>query len=93
MKTDYEYIHFVKIEDKPKTSVWSCRNTHHGEELGQILWFAKWRQYCYVPSTQAWYSIGCLRDIASFIEELERDRKEKVVASQNAGFCLTPERI
>jgi hypothetical protein len=42
MKTIYQYIHFVKIADKPKTSVWSCRNTRCGAELGIVEWYPAW---------------------------------------------------
>lgn len=31
----YKYIHFIKIAEKPKTSIWSCRNNKSGTELGQ----------------------------------------------------------
>lgn len=71
MKTEYQYIHFVKIADKPKTSIWSCKNSHHGNELGRIQWYGPWRQYVYSPTVQAVYSIGCLVDIADFIQQLK----------------------
>ena len=70
LKTEYQYIRFVKAADKPKTSVWSCRNRRSGDELGVIKWYGAWRQYCYFSSTQAVYSKGCLDDIADFISHL-----------------------
>lgn len=30
MKTQYEYISFVEIEEKPKTKVWGCVNNNSG---------------------------------------------------------------
>ncbi|KKL76429.1 hypothetical protein LCGC14_2045000 [marine sediment metagenome] len=63
----YEYVHFEKVEDKPKTSVWSCRNNNSEEELGVVKWYAPWRCYCYFPTVQAVYSPGCLVDINDFI--------------------------
>lgn len=71
IKSIYEYLHFVKTEDKPKTSVWSCR-TRTDVELGEVKWFTSWRQYCYFPLTQAVYSNGCLKDIADFLEQLNK---------------------
>ena len=75
MKTQYKYIRFEKTEDKPKTSVWSCRNNRSSEELGIIKWYSGWRQYCYFPLTQAVYSAGCLEDINSFIGQLKELKK------------------
>lgn len=70
MKTRYKYIHFVKLRDCKKTSVWSCRNNKSEDELGQIKWYGVWRQYCYFPTIQAVYNAGCLNDIREFINEL-----------------------
>lgn len=70
MKTNYKYIHFVKVADKPKTTVWECMNSKHSEKLGIIKWYAPWRQYCYFSTVQAVYNIGCLNDITDFIASL-----------------------
>ena len=70
LKTRYKYIHFLKIADKPKTSVWSCCNNKSEEELGQIKWYPGWRQYCYFPTTQAVYSVGCFEDVNDFMRQL-----------------------
>ncbi len=75
MKTKFEFIHFVKIADKPKTSVWSCRNNRSSGELGTVAWYSAWRQYIFEPSGPSVYSKGCLDDIAGFIEQLESERK------------------
>jgi hypothetical protein len=71
MKTRYKYINFVKIADKPKTSVWSCRANRSGLELGEIKWYGPWRQYCYFPTCAAVYSVGCFEDINHFIGQLK----------------------
>lgn len=77
MKTEFQYIHFVQQPSKGITSVWSCRNIHHGEELGIIKWHNAWRQYCYFPTVQAVYSAGCLKDIVEFIGMLSDGRTKK----------------
>lgn len=76
MKTEYKYIHFVKVADKPKTSVWSCRNNATGDELGEVRWYPDWRQSCYFPVIFAVYSAGCLEDIQHFIGELKKERTD-----------------
>jgi len=80
MRTTYRYIHFVEIEKKPKTSVWSCRNNRTGGELGRVEWYGPWRQYCYSPTgssaaSQVVYSEGCLADIVAFLKQLSYARK------------------
>lgn len=67
----YQYIHFVKVADKPKTSVWSCRNNRSQAELGEVRWYAPWRRYCYFPTNKAVYSLGCMNDIIDFIGQLK----------------------
>ena len=71
MKTKYKFIHFVKIADKPKTSVWSCRNNKSNAELGEIKWYSEWRQYCYLPTIPAVYNVSCFEDINDFIKQLK----------------------
>lgn len=78
MKTDYEFISFLKKHQFAKTSVWKCFNNKHGEELGIVKWYPAWRQYCYFPTVQAVYSAGCLRDINDFISALK--------VEQHAGY-------
>lgn len=75
---NYKYVKFVKTEDKPKTSVWSCRNIKSEGELGVVKWHPAWRQYCYFPTVQAVYSAGCLADIKDFIENQMKQRNNTV---------------
>jgi hypothetical protein len=76
MKTDFEYIRFVKKPSTGTTSVWSCKNIRHGDELGIIKWYGGWRTYCFFPTVQAVYSRGCLNDITEFIDTLLKNRRE-----------------
>jgi len=78
VKTKYQYIHFVKTAEKPKTTVWSCRNNRSGEELGEVKWYGPWRQYCFHPHDFTVFNVGCLKDVCDFIEQLPRKtRMEK----------------
>ena len=72
MKTEYQFINFKVIEEKPKTKVWSCINNKSQNELGIIKWYPGWRQYCYFPTVQAVYSKGCLSDIMDFIKQITK---------------------
>ena len=81
MKTEFRYIHFVQQASKGITSVWSCRNIHHGDQLGVVKWNGAWREYCYFPTVQAVYSVECLRDIAEFIRLLANTRSTGLAAT------------
>ena len=74
---EFKYIHFALIDEKPKTTVWSCRNSKSGEELGKVKWHGPWRKYAFSPSQPSDYSAGCLEDIAGFIRILMDERKKK----------------
>jgi hypothetical protein len=70
MKTEYQHIHFIPVNRKGKTSVWHCHNNQSVELLGEIKWYAPWRQYCYFTIGQAVYSVSCHQDINDFIGQL-----------------------
>ena len=74
----YKYIHFVVVEEKPKTKVWSCRNNHSATELGRVAYYGPWRQYCFLPSEfeMLVFSAGCLDDISDFVKRLNDERKK-----------------
>jgi hypothetical protein len=76
-KLEYKYIFFKVIEKKSKTVVYGCYNNSSKAELAIIKWLPAWRQYCFFPSCPAVYSKGCLNDILSFIEEIDKERRIK----------------
>ncbi len=71
-----KYIEFNLIEEKPKTSVYSVNNLSSGIILGTIKWYPAWRQYCFFPKGNTVYSMGCINDIESFIQNLMENRKK-----------------
>lgn len=80
MKTDYQYIRFVQVPTERRlTSIWSCQNIRHGEELGRVQWNGAWRQYCFDNTCLATWSLGCLADIQDFIGQLMRERSQSKV--------------
>jgi len=70
MKTEYQFIHFEKIEDSPRHMWWSCHENKTCNELGEVRWFLSWKQYAFWPNENSVYSVGCLKDIAAFIAQL-----------------------
>ncbi len=85
MKTKFEYIHFVKVAEKPKTTVWECRHNEVIDELydednvlGVVKWYGPWRQYCFSQiALMGVFNASCLDDIAEFIRSLPRKSGKK----------------
>lgn len=77
MKTEYEYIKFVKQHTpRRKTGMYVCK-TKDNFRLGIVKWYSPWRRYCYFPTAcgNSIYSEGCLKDIIDFIKQLMDLRK------------------
>lgn len=72
------YVNFNLIEQKPKTSIFSVDNNNSGIRLGIIKWFSSWRQYCFFPTEETVFSQGCMKEIQDFIQNLKKERKEKL---------------
>lgn len=69
-----KYLFFEQLKSKPKTEVHRVHNAKHGETLGDIKWYAPWRQYCFIIDDMV-FSRGCMRDICDFIDQLMKKRK------------------
>jgi len=76
MKTEFEYLKFKKVQDKPKTSVWHIFNKKSDFILGHVAWYPSWRQYCALFAAETVFSSGCLDDISEFVTELNSQHKK-----------------
>lgn len=72
-----KYLKFVLVKFKSKTKVYAVVSVNHGDELGRIEWFSRWRQYCFMPHGMTVWNIGCLNDIQKFLDVLMISRKPK----------------
>jgi len=72
MQTQYEFIHFEKIVDSPKTSTWICVNNESGGTLGVVNYYPNWRQYCFFARSNTIFSAGCMQDIIKFMADLRQ---------------------
>ncbi len=79
IKTDYKYIHFRRQQSV--YVCYECKTNKDNNVLGFVKFYSAWRQYCFFPTSQAVYSSGCLKDIGSFLEDLNKDgySKRKIV--------------
>jgi hypothetical protein len=70
MTTRYRFIHFEQVGDH-----WTCRTNRNNDLLGTVEWFVRWREWEYVPQEGTGYSVGCLRDMADFLAQLNAQPK------------------
>jgi hypothetical protein len=59
------------------TRIWSVWNKYDDIPLGSIEWFTKFRKYSFFPLPERVFEEDCLRDIADFVVEKTRERKEE----------------
>lgn len=70
-----EQLEFIETGDTGKTKVFMVRSKHGGANLGEISWYATWRQYIFMPARITVWNTDCLDTISSFIVTLMADRK------------------
>ncbi len=70
-----KYLEFFRAGYTGKTEVYDILSKSSGFILGHIRWYSPWRQYCFWPSSQTVFNVGCLQDIQTFIAELMAERK------------------
>lgn len=64
-----QYLRFVKIAQKPKTIVVEVLNRNSGASLGEIAWYAQWRQYTFSPKAFTTFNDQCLQDIRKVVQD------------------------
>lgn len=74
MKTEYQYIIFVRLASTTKTSIWDVSTKLHNS-IGTVAWYGPWRRYCFHPANATVFSADCLADIQDFIKQLMDARK------------------
>lgn len=70
---------YVKVQpSKGKTHIFNLYSSHTDEFLGVIHWRPGWR--CYVVSYEDGIdmSSSCMKEVCSFIDDLEEKRKENL---------------
>lgn len=71
-----KYIEFDKIGDTGKTEIWNILSKKSQFILGKIRWYGQWRQYCFFPSANCIFNVGCLSDISKAIDLLMSERRK-----------------
>lgn len=73
-----QYLEFRYQGDSAsgKTQIYDVISKQHGDLLGTIAWFGRWRQYTFFPQPKTTFNSRCLVDIHLFIDQLMDARKE-----------------
>ena len=83
-----KYLDFILVRIGAKTSQWEVRSLNRpGEVLGDIRWYAQWRQYTFWPRPRTLFNSECMNDITWFLlgtmdEWRERNKRAKKLRSQ-----------
>ncbi len=75
-----KWIEFIDLEHRGITKVWRVTTkvkARYGMQIGIINWYSPWRRYTFFPHQGTMYEPTCLKDIAGFIEEQMRVRKQE----------------
>lgn len=76
-----KYFYASIIRTRPKTKVWGIFTRTEKFKLGEVKWYAPWRQYCFFPNRNTYdetlFNSQCLIDLAGFIKTKMDNHKEK----------------
>ena len=73
MKTRYKFIHFKKFGIRGE---WACLNNKTKDVMGVVGFYKFWKQYTIDFHEQCVFNNQCLRDIADFLDQLNKERKQ-----------------
>ena len=58
------------------TNTWSGSRYKTSILLGKIKWHTGWRRYAFYPEKDTVFEQVCLRDIAEFIDDMMKEKKQ-----------------
>ncbi len=70
MSVRAQWIEFDQSGDTGKTTIWNIVSVSPQRILGQIKWYAPWRQYCFFPAANTVFNNECMDLIQAKITEL-----------------------
>ncbi len=79
MKLVYKYIYFEKVA---LGGVYYAMNNKRSEEpLGSVYWYEQWKQFVVEPLEGCVFNTQCLRDIADFLQQLNKAKKAEATSA------------
>ena len=67
------YLHFNLVGDTGNTKKFHVHNNQNGEQIGAISFYPMWRKYVFKPLPDTFYDAGCLKEIATFLEDQQTE--------------------
>lgn len=79
------YIKFRKhpVSEKRKTHVIDVLNKSNDIRLGQIRWWAGWRQYTFQPEPEKVFNSECLEEINEELNKLNKEIRNEWTVNAN----------
>lgn len=70
------YLTFNAYDSKSgKTKIVNVYSAQHGDKLGEIRWFGRWRQYAFFPAEGTIWNPQCLDEITEKIRALMKEAR------------------
>lgn len=80
-----DYLDFVKEDDTGKTEIYGVFSALHGDRLGTVKWYGRWRQYVFFPEHDTIWNRDCLRQLAQFLDNAMRGQELRRSVMAGAG--------
>lgn len=75
MKQSKQLLKFEELQSDSVTRKFKVYSNHSDDFLGTIHWRSGWRCYVISYEPNIDMSVGCNKELNTFVEELETDRK------------------
>jgi len=66
---------FLGTSASRKTEIWEIRAVAGGATLGEVRWFARWRQYVFAPAVNTVWNPDCLNEVSRFVVKCTVDHQ------------------
>jgi hypothetical protein len=70
-----KYLLFKQYSETEKTKSFHVISKKHGDLLGVVRWYPRWRQYTFFPEPDTVWNTECLWNICAFIGVVMEDPK------------------
>ncbi len=77
MRTEYKYIKFTFVDSNDHKKGGDCLNKKSTTVLGYWQYYKPWKQYVIEFLEDCVFNETCLRDIADFLNQLNKKPKDK----------------
>jgi len=77
------YLSFKEVGQSPsgKTRIWGVY-AEGDDQLGEVKWYAPWREYCYFQNSEIVMSSNCLTEVAVFLAKQKHWHKVSTDSSE-----------